>query len=70
MITQTEANLARALKRMLEVYWADGDGDDAPEFIREAQALVEHVEREHFLYREARATGVTVARLRRSQATA
>lgn len=39
--TPTAHNLAQSLRKMLEVYWGDGDGAEPPEFIRQAQILVE-----------------------------
>lgn len=43
--TPTADNLAASLKEMLKVYWGEGDGAEPPEFIRQAQILVENHDR-------------------------
>ncbi len=43
--TPTASNLVSSLREMLRVYWGDGDGERAPEFIRQAQMLVENYDK-------------------------
>jgi len=44
--TPTAANLVASLREMLDCYWGEGDGEPAPQFIRQAQLLVENYAKE------------------------
>ena len=45
-VTPSAHNLAISLKEMLDCYWGDGDGNEPPHFILQAQLLVKNYERD------------------------